>query len=120
MSASACSGQSPTSSPGLTLILGKSIKPGDVVAYKDGYGWVTSMGARFVTIATRDGSEYLVPNEEFITNGVENWSYSNELRRLHIPFGVAYESDMHEVIRICHGGRASPSTGSSDSPSPSV
>jgi small-conductance mechanosensitive channel len=86
---------------GLTLVLGKSIKPGDVVAYKNGYGWVTSMGARFVTIATRDGSEYLVPNEEFITNGVENWSYSNELRRLHIPFGVAYESDMHEVIRIC-------------------
>lgn len=86
---------------GLTLILGKSIKPGDVVAYKDGYGWVTSMGARFVTIATRDGSEHLVPNEQFISNGVENWSYSNELRRLHIPLGVAYESDMHQVIKLC-------------------
>lgn len=86
---------------GLSLILGKSIKPGDVVAYKGGYGWVTSMGARFVTIATRDGSEYLVPNEDFITNGVENWSYSNNLRRLHIPLGVAYESDMHQVIAIC-------------------
>ncbi len=86
---------------GLTLILGKSIKPGDVVAYKDSYGWVTSMGARFVTIATRDGSEHLVPNELFITNGVENWSYSNELRRLHIPLGVAYELDMHQVIALC-------------------
>lgn len=86
---------------GLTLILGKSIKPGDVVAYKDQYGWVTTMGARFVAIATRDGSEYLVPNEQFITNGVENWSYSNNLRRLHIPFGVAYASDMHAVERIC-------------------
>jgi len=86
---------------GLSLILGKSIKPGDVVAYKDTYGWVTSMGARFVTIATRNGSEYLVPNEQFITNGVENWSYSNNLRRLHIPLGVAYESDMHRVIAIC-------------------
>ncbi len=86
---------------GLTLILGKSIKPGDIVAYKDTYGWVTSMGARFVAIATRDGSEYLVPNEQFITNGVENWSYSNNLRRLHIPLGVAYESDMHEVHDLC-------------------
>lgn len=86
---------------GLSLILGKSIKPGDVVAYKDTYGWVTSMGARFVAIATRDGSEYLVPNEQFITNGVENWSYSNNLRRLHIPLGAAYESDMHQVIAIC-------------------
>lgn len=86
---------------GLSLILGKSIKPGDVVAYKDGYGWVTSMGARFVAIATRDGSEYLVPNEQFITNGVENWSYSNNLHRLHVPLCVAYESDMHQVIAIC-------------------
>ena len=59
------------------------------------------MGARFVAIATRDGSEYLVPNEEFITNGVENWSYSNNLRRLHIPLGVAYEFDMHEVVALC-------------------
>ncbi len=86
---------------GLTLILGKSIKPGDVIAHKDTYGWVTSMGARFVAVATRDGSEYLIPNEDFISNGVENWSYSNNLRRLHIPVGVAYESDMHEVMRLC-------------------
>lgn len=86
---------------GLTLILGKSIKPGDIVAYKDTYGWVTSMGARFIAIATRDGSEYLVPNEDFITNGVENWSYSNNLRRLHIPLGVSYSSDMHKVRDLC-------------------
>ena len=86
---------------GLTLILGKSIKPGDVIAYKNTYGWVTSMGARFVAMATRDGSEYLIPNEDFISNGVENWSYSNNLRRLHIPIGVAYESDMHAVIGLC-------------------
>jgi small-conductance mechanosensitive channel len=92
---------------GLTLILGKSIKPGDVIAYKDTYGWVTSMGARFVTIATRDGSEYLVPNEELISNGLENWSYSNNLRRLHIPLGVSYDSDMHEVIRLCLAAVAS-------------
>ncbi len=85
---------------GLTLILGKTIKPGDVVAYRDTYGWVTSMGARFVAIATRDGSEFLVPNEEFISNGVENWSYTNNLRRLHVPFMVAYESDMHQVIAV--------------------
>lgn len=86
---------------GITLILGKSIKPGDVIAYKDTYGWVTHMGARYVAIATRDGSEYLVPNEYFMSNGVENWSYSNPNRRLHIRVGVAYETDLHRAIAIC-------------------
>jgi small-conductance mechanosensitive channel len=86
---------------GITLIAGKSIKPGDVIAYKNSYGWVTFMGARYVAIATRDGSEYLVPNEEFINNAVENWSYSNPNRRLHIPLSVAYESDLHTAIALC-------------------
>lgn len=86
---------------GISLIMGKSIKPGDVIAYKDTYGWVTQMGARYVAIATRDGSEYLVPNEYFIGNGVENWSYSNPNRRLHIKVGVAYETDLHRAIGLC-------------------
>ncbi|HEX4535254.1 MAG TPA: mechanosensitive ion channel domain-containing protein, partial [Rhizomicrobium sp.] len=59
---------------GLTLLLGKSIKPGDVVAYNNTYGWVTSMGARFVALRTRDGIEYLIPNNYFVTNGVTNWT----------------------------------------------
>ncbi|MBU6442930.1 MAG: mechanosensitive ion channel [Alphaproteobacteria bacterium] len=86
---------------GITLIVGKSIKPGDVVAYKDTYGWVTHMGARYVAIATRDGSEYLVPNEYFITNGVENWSYSSPNMRVHVPVGVAYGTDLHQAIALC-------------------
>lgn len=86
---------------GISLIMGKSIKPGDVIAYKDTYGWVTQMGARYVAIATRDGSEYLVPNEYFIGNGVENWSYSNPNRRLHIKVGVAYDTDLHRAIALC-------------------
>jgi small-conductance mechanosensitive channel len=86
---------------GITLIAGKSVKPGDIIAYKNSYGWVTFMGARYVAIATRDGSEYLVPNEEFINNAVENWSYSNPNRRLHIPLGIAYESDLHAAIALC-------------------
>ncbi len=86
---------------GITLIVGKSIKPGDVVAYKDTYGWVTHMGARYVAIATRDGSEHLVPNEYFIANGVENWSYSNRNMRVHVPVGVAYDTDLHQAIALC-------------------
>jgi small-conductance mechanosensitive channel len=45
----------------------------------------------------RDGKEYLIPNENLITNQVINWSYSNSLVRLDVEFGVAYASDLHAV-----------------------
>mgnify|MGYP003380715702 CR=1 FL=1 len=38
---------------------------------------VNSLGARYVSVITRDGIEHLIPNEELITNRVENWSYSD-------------------------------------------
>ncbi|MCP5431921.1 MAG: mechanosensitive ion channel [Alphaproteobacteria bacterium] len=92
---------------GLTLILDKSIKPGDVVKVADTFGWVTSLGARYVAIRTRDGTSHLLPNEHFITNGVENWSHGDKLVRLRIPVGVSYGSDPHRVIGLCVAAAAS-------------
>ncbi|MDE2492741.1 MAG: mechanosensitive ion channel [Alphaproteobacteria bacterium] len=86
---------------GLTLLVGKTIKPGDIIEYKNGYGWVTAMGARYVTLRTRDGVEHLVPNDYFLENGVENWSYSDARLRLHVPVGIAYESDVRKAIALC-------------------
>ena len=86
---------------GLTLLIGKSIKPGDIIEYKNSYGWVAAMGARYVTLRTRDGVEHLVPNDYFLENGVENWSYSDVKLRLRIPVGIAYESDVRQAIALC-------------------
>jgi len=86
---------------GLTLIINKSIKPGDVIAYKETYGWVTAMGARYVQLRTRDGIEYLVPNDFFLENGLENWSHTDRKLRIHVPVGIAYEADPHEAIALC-------------------
>ena len=49
---------------------------------------------------TRDGKEYLVPNEDLITQRVTNWSYSSDLIRLHAKVGISYQSDPHEAIRL--------------------
>jgi small-conductance mechanosensitive channel len=57
------------------------------------------MGARAASVRTRDGHEFLIPNEDFITQQVINWSYSNEEVRLDVDFGVSYASDPHQVIR---------------------
>ncbi len=58
---------------GFLLLLDKSIKPGDVIQVDQTYGWVTSLGARYVAVETRDGTQYLIPNEDIITRQVLNW-----------------------------------------------
>ncbi|HBC55265.1 MAG TPA: mechanosensitive ion channel protein MscS [Alphaproteobacteria bacterium] len=85
---------------GLILLLDKSIKPGDVITIGDTYGWVNSMGARYVSLVTRNGIEYLVPNEDLITQQVENWSYSNKLVRQEVIFGVSYHADIRLAMRL--------------------
>ena len=85
---------------GFIILLDKSIKPGDVISLGETFGWITQLGARYASITTRDGREYLVPNEDFITNQVINWSHSSDFVRLDIDFGVAYDSDPYEVRKV--------------------
>lgn len=85
---------------GIILLMDKSIKPGDVVAVQDTYGWVKSFGARYASVITRDGIEHLIPNEEFITQRVENWSYTDSKVRLKVPIGVSYDSDLRLAMEL--------------------
>lgn len=82
---------------GIIILLDKSIKPGDVISLGDTFGWINSLGARYVSVVTRDGKEYLIPNEDLITGQVVNWSHSNDFVRLDIFFGTAYGDDPHKV-----------------------
>ncbi len=85
---------------GVILLLDRSVKPGDVIAVGQTYGWVNSMGARYVSLVTRDGIEYLIPNEDLITQRVENWSYTNDLIRLRCAFGISYGSDVRKAMAL--------------------
>lgn len=86
---------------GMLLLMDKSIKPNDVIAIGQTYGWVAKLGARYTAIRTRDGIEFLIPNEELITQRVENWSHSDSVLRLKIPIGVSYDCDLPLAIRLC-------------------
>ncbi len=86
---------------GIMLLLDKSIKPGDVIGVADTYGWIKSLGARYVSVVTRDGIEHLIPNEDLIVQRVENWSYSNSKVRLRIPIGISYGADPRRAIALC-------------------
>ncbi|SHI46628.1 Mechanosensitive ion channel [Shimia gijangensis] len=85
---------------GIIILLDKSIKPGDVISLGETFGWINSLGARYVSVVTRDGREYLIPNEDLITGQVVNWSHTNSYVRLDIFFGTAYGDDPHLVRKI--------------------
>ena len=57
---------------GIILLLERSIKPGDVIEVGSTFGSVTYLGARYASVRGRDGKEYLIPNENLITNQVIN------------------------------------------------
>ncbi len=86
---------------GVILLMDKSVKPGDVISVGETYGWVNTLGARYASVVTRDGTEYLIPNEDIITRQVVNWSYSNNAVRLKIPIGISYKSDVRKAIELC-------------------
>jgi small-conductance mechanosensitive channel len=92
---------------GMIILLDQSIKPGDTITLGETFGWIRELRARFVSVVTRDGREYLIPNEDFITTQVINWSFSDKYVRLDVPFGVAYDSDPHEVIEVAIAAAAS-------------
>lgn len=87
---------------GVILLLDRSIKPGDVICVKDGkaYGTVNQLSARFVAIRTPAGEEHLIPNEEIITQGVENWSYSDRNIRLSLPVRIELDADVRRALQL--------------------
>ncbi len=80
---------------GIILLFEQSMEEGDLVELTVGeQGIVKRMGARYTLIETFDGKEVMIPNEDFITNRVTNWTFSNEQGRAEIRVGIGYESDV--------------------------
>lgn len=79
---------------GIILLMDRSIKPGDVIVIGEAVGRVNKIGVRAVSIVTRDGKEHLIPNENLMTEEVENWSYSDRNVRVRIKVGVSYDCDL--------------------------
>jgi small-conductance mechanosensitive channel len=93
---------------GMMLLMDQSIKPGDIIELpgvggENTFGWVEHMGARYTEIITRDNKSFLIPNEDFITQQVTNWSHGNTMVRIEVKFGVSYHHDPHMVKEIAEG-----------------
>ncbi|WP_262694246.1 mechanosensitive ion channel family protein [Kordiimonas aquimaris] len=85
---------------GIILLVDRSIKPGDVIETAGTYGTINRLAARYTSVITRDGTEFLIPNEDMITQPVVNWSHSNRLVRRRIPVQVAYTTDIRQAMEL--------------------
>lgn len=92
---------------GVIILLDKSIKPGDVIEIDGNFGWINSLRTRYISVITRDRKEILIPNEDFVTNKVINWSFTDRIVRIKADVGVSYSTDVPEAIRICKEAVAS-------------
>ncbi len=86
---------------GLILLFEKSSRVDDIIELDGGiYGYLRHTGARYTVVEALDGREIVIPNEDFITSRVTNWTYNNKKARVEIPIGVAYDSDLKIVKEI--------------------
>lgn len=95
---------------GIILIFEKSIQVGNIIEISTGLrGKVTQINMRSSVITTFDNIDIIIPNSTLIQNNVINLTFSDDVRRLHIPFGVAYGSNVDDVIKIILDSLASSS-----------
>jgi potassium efflux system protein len=85
---------------GLILQFERPIHIGDVLDIDGTTGKVTHIGIRSSTVKTFQGAEVIIPNANFISGKVINWTLSESLRRAELPVGVAYGSDPKVVSRL--------------------
>jgi potassium efflux system protein len=85
---------------GIIILFERPIRVGDVVTVGDTDGTVSRIQIRATTIRNWDRQELLVPNKEFITGRLLNWSLSDETTRIKIPVGVAYGSDVQKAMSL--------------------
>lgn len=86
---------------GIILLFEKSIEVGDLIELADGTtGFVRRTYARYTVLEAQDGRDVLIPNEEFISHHVINWTHHDKNARAEITVTVAYDSDIALAKKI--------------------
>jgi small-conductance mechanosensitive channel len=94
---------------GLILLFERPVQVGDTIEVGDLQGEIKHIGIRASTVRTWHGSDIIVPNAQFITEKVTNWTLSDQLRRIDLPAGVNYGASPKQVIDLLEGvARANP------------
>ncbi len=82
---------------GLIILFERPIKVGDRIEVGGVNGDVVKIAARATTVVTNDNISIIVPNSQFTTNSVTNWSHDHKVVRFNYPVGVAYKEDPERI-----------------------
>jgi small-conductance mechanosensitive channel len=85
---------------GIILLADKSVKPGDLVTIGDSSGRISAMKTRYISVAAGDGREFLIPNEDLVTQKVTNWTYTDKNTLVKVIFGTNYDADPRLVCKL--------------------
>jgi small-conductance mechanosensitive channel len=85
---------------GIILLADKSVKPGDLVTIGDSTGRISAMKTRYISVAAGDGREFLIPNEDLVTQKVVNWTYTDKNTLVKVNFGTNYDADPRLVCKL--------------------
>ncbi|WP_198964729.1 mechanosensitive ion channel domain-containing protein [Bradyrhizobium sp. C9] len=85
---------------GIILLVDKSVKPGDLVTIGDSQGRISAMKTRYISVAAGDGREFLIPNEDLVTQKVTNWTYTDKNTLVKIAFAANYDADPRLVCKL--------------------
>jgi small-conductance mechanosensitive channel len=85
---------------GVILLADKSVKPGDLVTIGDSSGRISAMNTRYISVAAGDGREFLIPNEDLITQKVVNWTYTDKNTLVKVNFSTNYDADPRLVCKL--------------------
>lgn len=85
---------------GIIILFERPIKVGDRIEVGEVSGDVISISMRSTTILTNDNISIIVPNSDFISSKVINWSHNDRNIRFNIIVGVSYNEDPEQIRKI--------------------
>jgi len=85
---------------GLILLIERPIRVGDIITVDEVTGVVSRIRMRATTITNWDRKEYIVPNREFITGKLLNWTLTDSVNRIMLTVGVAYGTDTNQASNL--------------------
>lgn len=83
---------------GLIVLLGREVRPGDIIQYDDICGTVEKINVRATFVKTFDNAIVSIPNSDVVAKDFKNWTLNGKIRRSECDVGVAYGSDVPLVI----------------------
>jgi small-conductance mechanosensitive channel len=85
---------------GLILLVGKEIRPGDIVEFDGTWGVVTSLNIRCTFIRTFDNAVITLPNNQVVSKNFRNWTLNGHIMRHQMEIGVSYGTDVNKAAEL--------------------